>query len=101
MTKQERNSRIAQGKRASYKKKNLLTAGNTSIEVRKQFIRFYIWSMFLFGSEAWTLTATEKARVEAFEMWCYRRMMKIKWIGRESNEWGDRIVEWRAASNQS
>ena len=42
--------------------------------------------MFLYGSEAWTLTATEKARVEAFEMWCYRRMMKIKWIERVSNQ---------------
>ena len=42
--------------------------------------------MFLYGSEAWTLTAAEKSRVEAFEMWCYRRMMKIKWIDRISNE---------------
>ena len=84
--KKEIVSRIAQAKRAFYKKKNLLTAENTSIEVRKQFIRCYVWSMFLYGSEAWTLTAAEKSRVEAFEMWCYRRMMKIKWIDRVSNE---------------
>ena len=42
--------------------------------------------MFLYGSEAWMLTAAEKSRMEAFEMWCYRRMMKIKWIDRVSNE---------------
>ena len=56
------------------------------MEVRKQFIRTYIWSMLLYGSEAWTMTAAEKARIEAFEMWCYRRMMRIKWIDRVSNE---------------
>ena len=42
--------------------------------------------MLLYGSEAWTMTAAEKSRVEAFEMWCYRRMMRIKWIDRVSNE---------------
>ena len=42
-------------------KKNLLTAENTSLKVRKQFIRCYIWSLFLYGSETWTLTAAEKS----------------------------------------
>ena len=46
-SKKEIASRIAQAKRAFYKNKNLLTAENTSIEVRKQFIRCYIWSIFL------------------------------------------------------
>ena len=92
-SKKEIVSRIAQAKRAFHMKKNLLTAENTSIEVRKQFIRCYIWSLFLYGSETWTLTAAEKSRVEAFEMWCYRRMMKIKWIDRVSNEEVLRRVE--------
>ena len=69
-SKKEIVSRIAQVKRAFYKKKNLLTAENKSIEVRKQFIRCYIWSMFCYGSEAWTFIAPEKSRVEAFVMWC-------------------------------
>ena len=39
------------------------------------------------------MTAAEKSRVEAFEMWCYRRMMEIKWIDRVSNEEVLRRVE--------
>ena len=39
------------------------------------------------------MTAAEKSRVEAFKMWCYRRMMKIKWIDRVSNEKVLRRVE--------
>ena len=85
-SKKEIISRIAQAKRAFIQKRDLLTAGNLNMEVRKQFIRTYIWSMFLYGSEAWTMTAAEKARIEAFEMWCDRRMMRIKWIDRVSNE---------------
>ena len=51
--------------------------GNLSTEVRKQFITTYIWGTVLCRSETWTMTATEKARIEAFEMWCYRRVMRI------------------------
>ena len=69
-SKKEIIKRKAQAKRTFYMKKNLLTAENTSIEVRKQFIRSYIRSMFLYASEAWTLTAAEKSRLDAFEMWC-------------------------------
>jgi hypothetical protein len=42
--------------------------------------------MLLYGSEAWTITAAEQKRPEAMEMWCYRRMLKIKWTERITNE---------------
>ena len=67
-SKKEIVSRIAQAKWSFHMKKNLLTAENTSREVRKQFIRCYIRSMFLYGRETWTFTGAEKSRVEAFEM---------------------------------
>jgi hypothetical protein len=37
-----------------------LTAKNPSLEIRKYFIETYIWSMLLYGSEAWTITAAKK-----------------------------------------
>ena len=85
-SKKEIISRIAQVKRGFHQKRDLLTARNLNMEVRKQFIRTYIWSMLLYGSETWIMTVAEKARIEAFETWYYRRMMKIKWIDRVSNE---------------
>ena len=84
-SKKEIVSRIAQAKRVFYKK-NFLTPENTSIEVRKQFIRCYIWCMFLYQNKEGRKKAAENSRVEKFEIYCYRRMMKIKWFARLSNE---------------
>ena len=40
----------------------------------------------MYGCETWTIGEAERKRLEAFEMWCYRRMMNIKWMGRTTNE---------------
>ena len=45
-----------------------------------------MWSVALYGCETWTVTMEEKKRLEAFEQWCYRRMLKIGWKDRVTNE---------------
>ena len=49
-------------------------------------LKSYVWSTLLYGSEAWTLSKTLKNRIEAFEMWCYRRMLKIKYTEHVPND---------------
>ena len=44
------------------------------------------WSNALYGSEAWTLRKSERKYLENFEMWCWRRMEKIKWPEKVTNE---------------
>jgi len=78
-------SRIAQAKKAFADKKQLLTSA-IHLDTRKRFLKAYIWSVALNGCETWTLREEDKKRVEAFEMWCYRRMMKISWEDRITNE---------------
>ncbi|KAI5747141.1 hypothetical protein M8J77_011488 [Diaphorina citri] len=78
--------RIAQAKVAFLKKKTLLCSNNININIRKQLIKTLVWSVALYGSETWTIGKREQDRIEAFEMWCWRRMMKIKWTERMSNE---------------
>jgi len=40
----------------------------------------------LCGSETWRIDKNEQRRIEVFEMWCYRRMLKISWMVTEANE---------------
>ena len=42
--------------------------------------------MALYGAETWTLQATDHKRLESFEMWCWRRMVKISWTDHVRNE---------------
>ena len=46
----------------------------------------YVWSMALYGTETWTLLATDQKRLESFEMCCWRRMEKISWTNHVRNE---------------
>ena len=83
----EINSRIAQAKMGFNSKQNLLCFSSISLENRKDAIEdIYVWSIAMYGCETWTIGEAERKRLEAFEMWCYRRMMNIKWMDRITNE---------------
>lgn len=78
--------RLAQGRNAFNQKKQLLCAKKLNLETRKKFLKTYVWSTALFGCETWTIGEADKKKIEAFEMWCYRRMLKIKWTDKIKNE---------------
>ena len=49
-------------------------------------MKYYIWSIALYGVENWTLRAVDQKHLESFEMWCWRRMEKISWTEYVRNE---------------
>ena len=57
-----------------------------NIEIRKKFVRCYVWRIALYESESWTLRQMEQEYLESFEMWCLRRMEKLKWSEKVTNE---------------
>jgi hypothetical protein len=73
-------------------KKQLLGSNNVSLEMKKNIIKSFIWSVALYGSETWTLGKNEEMVVNAFgtfetyETWCWRRMLKIKCTDRITND---------------
>ena len=77
--------RLAMAKKAFLKKRNLLTS-SIDLSVRKSFLKVFVWSVAMYGSETWTINSLDKKRIEAFEMWCYRRMLKIRWVDHITNE---------------
>ena len=77
--------RIGIAKQAFLNCKELLRS-DIKMGLRRRLLNCYVWSTFLYGSEAWTLTKTLKDRINAFEMWCYRRMLKVSYKEHVSNE---------------
>ena len=77
--------RIAIGKEA-FNKRGELLRGKWQIELKKRMIKVLIWSVVLHGSETWTLTKEDIKRLEAFEMWVWRRILKISWTEHKTNE---------------
>jgi len=49
-------------------------------------VKVFIWSVALYGSETWTLQKEDIRRLEVFEVWVWRRMMKGSWTEYRTNE---------------
>lgn len=77
--------RIEQARSAFMKLSHLLCNRSLKISTRVRLARCYVFSVLLYGVESWTLTQKMSDRLEAFEMWVYRRILKISWTDRVSN----------------
>ena len=77
--------RIVLGKDAFEKRKELLRRGINK-ELKKKMIKTLVWSVMLYGSETWTMRMEDIKRIEAFEMWLWRRIERISWRDHISNE---------------
>ncbi|KAI5738724.1 hypothetical protein M8J77_010460 [Diaphorina citri] len=98
--KREIESRIQQAKIAFNKKAKIFESPNIDLEVRKNLIKSFVWSVLLYGCETWTISESEKKHLEAFEMWCYRKTLKIVWSDRVTNEEVlERVKERRQVMN--
>ena len=65
---------------------DVLTARNIQIETRKRLARCYVLSTLLYASETWTLNADTCKKINSFEMWMYRKMLKISYTSHTTNE---------------
>ena len=45
-----------------------------------------VWAVFQYGVEGWTLKKSDRNRIEAFEMWCWRKMLSTSWQEHRTNE---------------
>jgi hypothetical protein len=68
------------------KMKGILTNLSLSKSIRLRIVKTYIWSVMLYGCESWTIGKKGMKRLEAAEMWIIRRMMRVPWTLRKTNE---------------
>ncbi|CAG9835815.1 unnamed protein product [Diabrotica balteata] len=59
--------------------------GCTNINLKMILVRCYIFSILLYGVETWILNKSNTDKLEAFEMWIYRRILKIPWTDKITN----------------
>jgi len=72
--------------KAAFNKKKDLFTSTLDLELRKKFVKCYIWSIALYGAENWMLRAVDQKHLGSIEMWCWRRMKTISWTDHVRNE---------------
>ena len=81
----EIRTRIAMGKAAFERDKRLMT-GKLNMTLKKRLVKSLIWSVVLYGAETWTIKAADRRKLESFEMWVWRRMLRVSWRDHRRNE---------------
>ena len=52
----------------------------------KSLSYYYITPIVMYGCESWTIKKAERWRIDAFELWCWRRLLRVPWTARRSNQ---------------
>lgn len=83
---QEIKIRIEKARAVFNKMSAIFKSHDLTITSKIRFLRCYVFSVLLYGAESWTLTNTTEKRLEAFELWLYRRILRVSWIERITND---------------
>ena len=78
--------KIFEAKNSFQRMSNIMKNTHLSIKTRSRAVKTYVWSVLLYGCETWTISRQMEQRLEALEMWCWRRLLKITWAQMISNE---------------
>lgn len=82
---QEIRCRIETARSVFIKMSSLFKSHNLNLNMKLRLLRCYVFSVLLYGVETWTLNKETTKRLEAFELWLYRRILKISWTQRITN----------------
>ena len=79
--------RIAIVKNAMISLVNVWKGRAISVTTKKRLLKSLVFSIATYGSECWVLKTTDQKKINSFELWCYRRLLRIKWTDRKTNEY--------------
>ena len=66
--------------------KSILVSGSLTLITKKRILECYVLPILLYGSECWTISSQMTKKLEAVELWFYRRILKVSWTSHQINE---------------
>ena len=69
-------------------KLNLKKSRDIILPTKVHIVKAMVFPVVKYGYENWTIKKSEHGRIDAFELWCWRRLLRIPWIGKGSIIWG-------------
>ena len=79
--------RIAMGKAAMGGLTTVWKDRGITLQTKVKLVKALVFPIVLYGAETWTMRKTERKKIDAFELWCWRRVMRVSWMERKTNVW--------------
>ena len=77
--------RLFLGSKAMTKLDSLLKSRDITLSTKVRLVRVTVFPVVMYGCESWTIKKAEHRRIDAFELWCWRRLFRVPWTARRSN----------------
>ena len=65
---------------------NILNSRDTTLPTKVRLVKAMFFPVVMYGCESWTVKKAEHRRIDAFEVWCWRRLLRVPWTARKSNQ---------------
>ena len=65
---------------------SILKSRDTTLPTKVHLVKAMVFPVVMHGCESWTVKKAEHQRIDAFELWCWRRLLRVPWIARRSNQ---------------
>ena len=65
---------------------SILKSRDITLPTKVHLVKAMVFSVVMYGCESWTIKKAEHRRIDAFELWCWRRLLRVRWTARRSNE---------------
>ena len=78
--------RLLLGRKAMSKLDSILKIRDVTLPTKVHLFKAMVFPVVMYGYESWTLKKAECQRIDAFELWCWRRLLRVPWTARRSNQ---------------
>ena len=65
---------------------NILKSRNITLPTKIRLVKAIVFPVVMYGCKSWTVKKAEHRRIDAFELWCWRRLLRVPWTARRSNQ---------------
>ena len=65
---------------------SILKSRDLTLPTKVRLVKAMVFPVVMYGCESWTIKKDEHRRMDAFELWCWRRLLRVPWTARRSNQ---------------
>ena len=65
---------------------SIFKSRDITLTTKVRLVKAMVFPVVMYGPESWTVKKTERRRIDAFELWCWRRLLRVPWTARRSNQ---------------
>ena len=78
--------RLLLGRKVMTNLDSMFKSRDTTLPTKVCLVKAMVFPVVMYGCESWTVKKAERRRIDAFELWCWRRLLRVHWTARRSNQ---------------